>query len=88
MNFLTNTLIFSELKSFAAGDMKAYLANLAVLATAAVILYLVFTGKKMPLFSFQIIVLISLLCFGTITMAGIRHVDLTPSSGHKDRREI
>jgi YidC/Oxa1 family membrane protein insertase len=70
--FLTNTLIFSEPKSFAAGEMKNYLINITVLAAAiAAILYLIFTGKKILLFSFQVIALASLLCFGIFTLATI-----------------
>jgi hypothetical protein len=70
--FLTNTLIFSEPKSFAAGNMGAYVFNMAILAAAAsLILYLIFTGKKVLLFSFQAITIISLLCFGTITLIKI-----------------
>ena len=70
--FLTNTLIFSEPKSFAAGSLKAYLINLAILiAAAALILYLIFTGKKVLLFSFQTITLLSLFCFGMITLVKI-----------------
>jgi YidC/Oxa1 family membrane protein insertase len=82
--FLTNTLIFSEPKPFAAGDMMAYLVNLVILAAAAaVILCLIFTGKKVLLFSFQIIVLVSLLSFGTVTITKIRH----EYTALKDRRK-
>jgi YidC/Oxa1 family membrane protein insertase len=70
--FLTNTLIFSEPKPPAAGSMTAYLFNMAVLAAAvALILYLIFTGKKVLLFSFQAIILASLLCFGAATLVKI-----------------
>jgi YidC/Oxa1 family membrane protein insertase len=70
--FLTNALIFSEPKSFAAGSMKDYLINLTILAAVtAVVLYLILTKKKMLLFSFQIITFISLLCFGILNIIKI-----------------
>jgi hypothetical protein len=70
--FLTNALIFSEPKSFAAGSMKDYLINLAILAAVtAGVLYLILTKKKMLLFSFQIITFISLLCFGILNIIKI-----------------
>jgi hypothetical protein len=63
--FLTNMLVFSEPKSFAAGSMNAYLVNLVILvAAAAGLLYFVVSGKKVWLFSLQIIVLAALVCFG------------------------
>jgi hypothetical protein len=72
--FLTNTLIFSEPKSFAAGSMKAYLINLLILAAAAVVvLYFLFNEKKTLLFSFQIITLTSLLCFGILNTIKIQN---------------
>jgi YidC/Oxa1 family membrane protein insertase len=70
--FLTNTLIFSEPKSFAAGSMKSYLINLTILfVVMAVILYLMLTKKKMMLLSFQIITFVSLLCFGILNIIKI-----------------
>jgi YidC/Oxa1 family membrane protein insertase len=70
--FLTNMLIFSEPKSFAAGSMKDYLINLTILGAAATaILYLTLTKKKMLLFSFQIITFVSLLCFGILNIVKI-----------------
>jgi hypothetical protein len=70
--FLTNTLIFSEPKSLAAGSMKAYLINIALLAVAsAVILYMMLKGKKIALFSFQVIALTSLLFFGIFSSVKI-----------------
>jgi YidC/Oxa1 family membrane protein insertase len=70
--FLTNTLIFSEPKSFAAGSIKAYLVNLLILAASTtLILYLICTKKKPLLFSFQVITLASLFCFGIVTLVKI-----------------
>jgi YidC/Oxa1 family membrane protein insertase len=83
--FLTNTLIFSEPKSLAAGSAGAYLINLVMLAAAAtLILYLMFTGKKTLLFSFQAVALVSLLFFGTINMVKIRDEYMAI----RDRREL
>ncbi|MDR1905148.1 MAG: YidC/Oxa1 family membrane protein insertase [Treponema sp.] len=71
--FLTNTLIFSDPKFFTAGNIKSYLINMAILAVSTIfVLYLILMGKKMLLFSFQIIVLVSLLCFGIVTIAKIQ----------------
>jgi YidC/Oxa1 family membrane protein insertase len=82
--FLTNALIFSEPKSFAAGSMKAYLINLAILTAAtATILYLIFKGKKMLLFSFQIITLISFVSLGIITLVKINREYTAPGSSEK-----
>ncbi|MHB9293036.1 YidC/Oxa1 family membrane protein insertase [Hollandina sp. SP2] len=71
--FLTNSLIFSDPKSFFAGSMKSYLINLTILAVVmATILYLILTKKKMLLFSFQIIAFVSLLCFGIMNLVKIQ----------------
>ncbi|MDR1637399.1 MAG: YidC/Oxa1 family membrane protein insertase [Treponema sp.] len=71
--FLTNTLVFSEPKSFAAGSKGAYLANLAILsASTALVLYLIFKKKKALLFSFRIIVLASLFCYGILNIIKIQ----------------
>ncbi|MDR2133994.1 MAG: hypothetical protein LBP27_02715, partial [Treponema sp.] len=71
--FLTNTLVFSEPKSFAAGSMGAYLVNLAILsASTAVILCLALKKKRMLLFSFRVIVLMSLFCYGILNIMKIQ----------------
>jgi hypothetical protein len=71
--FLTNTLVFSDPKSFAAGSMNAYLVNLTMLAAVtAFVLYLVFAGKKMLLFSFRVIMFVSLLFFAILNIIKIQ----------------
>jgi YidC/Oxa1 family membrane protein insertase len=70
--FLTNTLIFSDVKPFSS-DLKRYALNLFLLIVAvALILFLILTGKKMIIMSFQIITLISLVGFGTANIVKIQ----------------
>jgi YidC/Oxa1 family membrane protein insertase len=81
--FLTNTLIFSEPKSFSAGDPGAYALNLAVLALAlGAVLYLALGGKKRLLFSLQAVVLLSLFGFGILNLARI-HGEFTALQGRR-----
>jgi hypothetical protein len=70
--FLTNTLIFSEPRSFS-GNLTRYAFNGFLLVAAALcMLALILTGKKKILMSFQIIALISLVSFGITNMAKIQ----------------
>jgi YidC/Oxa1 family membrane protein insertase len=70
--FLTNTLIFSEPKPFAAGDTKAYFANLIILIiSTGVVLCLILKKRNILLFTFQTIVLVSLFCLGIVNIIRI-----------------
>jgi YidC/Oxa1 family membrane protein insertase len=70
--FLTNTLIFSEPKPFAAGDVRAYFVNLMILIiSTGVVLCLILKKKNMLLFTFQTIALVSLFCSGIVNVIRI-----------------
>jgi YidC/Oxa1 family membrane protein insertase len=72
--FLTTTLVFSEPKYFIADGITAYFINLAILAILTlVVLYLILSKKKALLYSFQIILLVPLLCFGILNIINIQN---------------
>jgi hypothetical protein len=53
--------------------MMAYLVNLVMLTAASTgLIYLIVTGKKALLFSFQVVALVSLLCFGILNIVKIQ----------------
>jgi YidC/Oxa1 family membrane protein insertase len=85
--FLTNALIFSEPKSFAAGNPAAYLTNTGILiASTAVIVYLLLQKKTMLLFAFQVIALVSLLGFGILNVIRI-HGEYPVLQNHREQGE-